>query len=387
METENENKNNMTKNILLGVVLILIVLTIVYINLNKNNSGRLSADTSARIELKNTEENRQQIISEKSKKFSPAKEIANPSGYINTDGISISENIGKKVILVDFWTYSCINCQRTIPYINSWHEKYSDKGLLIIGVHTPEFDFEKKKGNVIRAVEKFRIKYPVVMDNDFGTWRAYNNQYWPRKYLIDIDGFIVYDHIGEGNYDETERKIQELLEERNTALGMNEEINDEIIQKDFSTDFSRIQSPEVYFGSQRNEYLINGKSGFSGEHDFAMSEKNPILNALYLDGKWNLSEEYAKSLSDNARIIYKYSAKDVNFVAGSDSEIKVYITKDGKPLTKEDAGSDIFIDETGSYAKIKDETLYNLISDADYGTHVIEIKSSSGLMAFTFTFG
>jgi len=122
------------------------------------------------------------------------------AGYINTenyggDNFQLQDYIGKKVILVDFWTYTCINCQRTLPYITSWHEKYSDKCLLIVGVHTPEFEFEKKIENVKNAVQEFGIQYPVVQDNDYATWRAYKNNYWPHKYLIDINGDIVYDHV------------------------------------------------------------------------------------------------------------------------------------------------------------------------------------------------
>ena len=159
-------------------------------------------------------ENKAGDLMDKSK-YPRFAELANPDGYLNTDhDITIGEYIGKKVILVDFWTYSCINCQRTLPYLTSWDEKYRDEGLLIIGVHTPEFGFEKEYDNVKRAIEKFNIKYPVVQDNEYQTWRAYKNRYWPRKYLIDIDGYIVYDHIGEGAYDETEEKIREVLKER-----------------------------------------------------------------------------------------------------------------------------------------------------------------------------
>jgi cytochrome c biogenesis protein CcdA/thiol-disulfide isomerase/thioredoxin len=145
-------------------------------------------------------------------------EIVDPSGFVNTDPITIGELIGDKVVLIDFWTYSCINCQRTLPYLTSWYEKYRDTGLEIVGIHTPEFAFEKNTDNVIEAANKFGITYPIVLDNDYATWGAYKNQYWPHKYLIDIDGFIVYDHIGEGAYEETEAKIQELLEERSEVL-------------------------------------------------------------------------------------------------------------------------------------------------------------------------
>ena len=163
-----------------------------------NNDDIEIADTGSRI-------------GNKEARYDKAKEISSPDGFINTAPITISELIGEKVILIDFWTYSCINCQRTLPYLNAWYEKYKDSGLAIVGIHTPEFGFEKEYDNVLAAAKKFGVTYPVVLDNDYATWRAYSNRYWPRKYLIDIDGYIVYDHSGEGAYDQTERKIQELL--------------------------------------------------------------------------------------------------------------------------------------------------------------------------------
>ena len=143
-----------------------------------------------------------------------AAEIVAPTGFINTDGISIGEARGEKVVLVDFWTYSCYNCQNTQPYLNAWHEEYADDGLLVIGVHTPEFGFEKEWENVERAVREAGIEYPVVLDNSYATWNAYDQRYWPAMYLIDAGGFIRYKHFGEGAYGETEAKIRDLLAER-----------------------------------------------------------------------------------------------------------------------------------------------------------------------------
>lgn len=144
-----------------------------------------------------------------------APEISTPNGFINTEGkqVTISELKGKKVVLVSFWTYSCINCKRTLPYLNDWYSKYKDQGLEIISIHTPEFAFEKVQKNVENAVLLQNIKYPVVLDNDYSTWNSYGNQYWPRKYLVNKDGYIVYDHIGEGAYEETEEEIRKALEE------------------------------------------------------------------------------------------------------------------------------------------------------------------------------
>jgi thiol-disulfide isomerase/thioredoxin len=158
-------------------------------------------------------------ISRKEAEFVRAEEISAPSGFINAEDVSVNEARGEKVVLLDFWTYSCINCQNTQPYLNRWHERYADDGLRIVGVHTPEFGFEKEYANVERAVREAGIEYPVVLDNSYATWNAYDQRYWPAMYLIDADGFVRYRHFGEGAYGETEAKIRELLAERDRIKG------------------------------------------------------------------------------------------------------------------------------------------------------------------------
>ena len=159
-------------------------------------------------------------IARKEAEFSRAKEIIGPTGFINTEGVSIGENLGEKVVLLEFWTYSCFNCQNVQPYLNEWHEEYEDDGLLVIGVHRPEFEFEKDPASVKRAVEEAGIRYPVVLDNYSATWDAYGQRYWPARYLIDADGFIRYQHFGEGAYEENEEEIQELLAEKDLVLSL-----------------------------------------------------------------------------------------------------------------------------------------------------------------------
>ena len=305
-----------------------------------------------------------------------APEIVNPSGFINTglnpDGspkpITISQFHGKKVVLLDIWTYSCINCQRTLPYVESWYEKYKDMGLVVIGLHTPEFAFEKVKSNVEDAVKRFGLTYPIVMDNDYSTWTAFGNQYWPRKYLISEDGEIVYDHIGEGNYDETERVIQTALSELNSRK------IDVTVTKPknaISFDPSKVKSPEVYFGSKRNEYLANGNRGILGEQELTLPNYFNS-NYLYLSGTWNFLDEYATNKTVG-KIVFKYNAKNVYMVASSDAGVNVTVFKDGK---KE---KDLFI---------KENKLYNVIEGNDYGEHVLKIDIPEGsFSAFTFTFG
>ncbi len=153
-------------------------------------------------------------ISRKEEKYPRAREIQRPFGFINTNGVSIEEAAGEKVVLLEFWTYTCFNCQNAQPHINAWHEKYEDDGLLVVGVHTPEFGFEKDIDNVREAVRQASIRYPVVLDNGYATWNAYDQRFWPAWYLIDADGFVRYKHFGEGAYAETEEKIRELLAEK-----------------------------------------------------------------------------------------------------------------------------------------------------------------------------
>ena len=278
-----------------------------------------------------------------------------------------------KVVLLDIWTYSCINCQRTLPYVNQWYSSYKDQGLEIVGLHTPEFAFEKVQANVQKAVNNFNIKYPVVLDNDYSTWNAYGNRFWPRKYLIDIDGYIVYDHIGEGGYKETEQAIQKALAERAARMGMEDTISETISTpvNAILVDSSRVKSPEVYFGSARNQYLANGKSQVSGQQTFLLpSDVAP--NSLYLAGNWNITSEYAEN-QNSASIVFNYEAKNVYMAAGSDAGTEIEIYQDDFLVKK---------------VMIGDEKLYTLINGSDYGKHVLRISIPSGsLKVFTFTFG
>lgn len=306
--------------------------------------------------------------------YKKVPELSSIDGYINTDGKPITlAQLKGKVVLLDIWTYSCINCQRTLPYINNWYAKYKDQGFVVVGLHTPEFAFEKVQSNVEKAVERFGIKYPVVLDNDYSTWNALGNQFWPRKYLIDIDGYIVYDHIGEGNYEETEKAIQNALKERAARMGVEDTVSTTTTQpKDaVIVDSSKVKSPETYFGSARNHYLANGAAGRAGEQTLTIPE-NVVSNKLYLGGTWNMTPEYAESKSAGS-IVFSYEAKNVYIAAGSAEGIELEIYKD-----------DVFVKKV----TITDETLYQLIQDTDYGKHTLKIViPKGGLRAFTFTFG
>ncbi len=325
-------------------------------------------------------------IAVKSQEYPQEPEIADPSAFINTDGqpIKLSQFKGKKVVLVDFWTYSCINCQRTLPYIKAWYDKYSSQGLEIVSIHTPEFAFEKDQSNVQNAVTNFGIKYPVVMDNNYGTWNAFSNQAWPHKYLIDIDGYVVYDHAGEGNYDVTEAAIQKALTERASAIGLTAPIAKGIVSPSgvVTVNNYALGSPETYFGSNRNDYLSNGTPHSQGTQ--AMSIPATITeNNLYLGGRWDFAPEYAETKGP-ATIVYKYQAKNIYFVGSAVSPTKIHILIDGKPIGAM-AGSDVSADGT---ATIQANKLYHLVAGTDYSMHTIQINiDGAGLDAYTFTFG
>lgn len=312
------------------------------------------------------------------------KEIVNPSGFVNTDGLTIKELVGKKVILVDFLTYSCINCQRTFPYINAWYDKYKDRGLEIIGIHTPEFAFERDINNVREAMKRFAITHPIVLDNDYATWNAYGNRYWPRKYLIDINGNIVYDHIGEGGYEETEMKIRALLEERAHVLGENvsKSSDSSLVASTIPEMNISTQSPETYFGSDRNEYLGNGLVGQAGEQNYTLPTTFKF-STLYLGGIWNIGSENATSIKDS-KVIYRYNAQDVYLVASADSLVGIEVWQDGKLVT-DSAGDDV---DKHSMVTIKESRLYKLIHNKELGEHLLELRiKGTGALFYAFTFG
>ncbi len=319
--------------------------------------------------------------------FRLAPELAKISGHINTEPLALSDLRGK-VVLVDFWTYSCINCIRTIPYLNAWHEKYADDGLVIVGVHSPEFEFEKNYDNVKAATEKFGIEYPVVQDNDKGTWKAYENRYWPRKYLIDDEGFIRYDHIGEGAYAETEKVIQSLLAERAANSGKTFNVDGSITspQDVQSVEFGKIRTPELYFGYDFARAKLGNPEGFRpGEVvNYSIAETAAIQpNLIYLSGEWKNNADSMELQGQVGQIVLSYSAKSVNIVAGGQGEL--HIVEDQAQLTGDGRGSDV--SETGQI-DVDGQRLYNLAMHDSYGTHTIEITAiGKGFQIYTFTFG
>ena len=316
-------------------------------------------------------------------RFKKAPDLVGITGYINTSPEELNAAIKDKVVLYDIWTYSCINCIRTLPYINAWNVKYADKGLLIIGIHSPEFEFEKDINNVKTAVENYGIKYPVVLDNDMKTWKAFENRYWPRKYIADSEGYIRYDHIGEGGYAETEKIIQQLLEERSQLLGVNVVAAQPLVDLE-EHKFLMSQTPELYFGYKfafgRNQ--LGNSEGFNPDQIVTYSIPDKLHeDYFYLEGQWHNFDDRMKLVSENGKIVLPYFAKSVNIVAAGQTELQILL--DGNPITPEDAGTDM----QGELVHISDERLYNIISTREAASHTLTIIAKPGFEIYTFTFG
>jgi len=295
-----------------------------------------------------------------------------PGGvWFNSDPLTL-EKLKGKVVIIDFWTYSCINCQRTLPYLRNWNEKYKDKGLVIIGVHAPEFAFERDEKNLAQAIKDFKLTYPIVQDNDFSTWKAYENRYWPAKYFIDKDGNIRYTHFGEGAYDESEKVIQELLKEAG-ARDVSSTINNPISQNNAKT-------PEIYLGYGRIDHFASPETI---EYDtFAMytSPENLRNNEMAYTGPWNIMEEYANP-QKGAKLELNFDAKEVFLVMrtkGDPAKVNVFLDD-----TLQYFGED---NKEGTVTVTKD-TLYKLIKLPASGTHRLRLEfedNNAELYAFTF---
>ena len=328
-----------------------------------------------------------------------APELEGIVGWINSTPLKISDLRGQ-VVLVDFWTYTCVNCIRTFPYLKAWHAKYADDGLVILGVHTPEFDIEKKPDNVRMAVKNYGIGWPVVMDNDFATWKAYKNRYWPAKYLIDRDGVIRYTHFGEGAYAETESKIRELLEEAGADLSKLDAIlpSDQALDPSYLSNLSARPTPELYAGWKRGHRI--GHQEYYDQRDAVIDYEDPGSHQqdyIYLQGPWLNGPEsltHGRETSEfEDYMLLTFSAKSVNAVIsheeGAPARFKVLVTLDGEYLTDSNKGGDVVIEEDGrSFLNVAEPRMYSIVQAPTYGTYELKLSSNSPHFAvFAFTFG
>ena len=339
-----------------------------------------------------------------------APELVGISSYINTEPFTLKELRGDKVVLIDFWTYTCVNCIRTLPFIKEWHEKYKDAGLVIVGVHAPEFEFEKLEENVKMAVDEWGIEYPVVLDNDHGTWDAFLNRSWPAKYLIDKDGEIRYTHFGEGEYIETEDQIRKVLAELDPDVASIEHSN--IEDADFHLDALAQDAlegltRELYAGVERNygalqyggsPYVLHEEyyHGLGRVVEYEDTEEEHYNQFIYLQGSWinELENLRHARVTENYEdyILVNFKAAEVNVVltiGDSDEPYDVRVLVNDEPVKEEQAGLDVQWDGEGnSFITVEEPRMYRVIQLDDFEGHELKLSSNSDqFRVFAYTFG
>jgi cytochrome c biogenesis protein CcdA/thiol-disulfide isomerase/thioredoxin len=310
--------------------------------------------------------------------YGPAPEFTETEDWFNTPGDQplTLKGLRGRVVLVDFWTYSCINCIRTLPYLEAWDKRYRKDGLTIVGVHTPEFPFEREASNVEEAIRTEGIKYPVAQDNEEGTWNAYGNQYWPAEYFIDAKGNVRYVHFGEGEYGEKEQVIRELLKEAGDSPGKGGADAHGMAAE------AGVTTPETYLGTKRHERFTNGDFE-PGANDFGSIGEAPGESQYTFGGSWNVSEEDATAEAE-ASLDLNFGARRVYLVLGSPGHPrKMRVMLDGKPISAADAGKDVH----GGAVTVTDQRLYNLVELPKVEHHVLELVPEAGIQGYAFTFG
>jgi cytochrome c biogenesis protein CcdA/thiol-disulfide isomerase/thioredoxin len=312
--------------------------------------------------------------------------LTGATDWLNSPPLT-DEALKGKVVLVDFWTYSCINCLRSIPYVRAWADKYRDQGLVVIGVHTPEFAFERSVDNIRSAVEKLNITYPVAVDNNYAIWRAFDNEYWPAHYFIDAKGRIRFHHFGEGEYDQSERVIQQLLAENGKTTAPVGLVSVNASGAEAAPDLHEVKSPETYVGYGRIENFASA-GGVVRDEDHVYSVDAPQLNHWGLVGNWTVGQENARLNEPGGSIVYRFHARDLHLILGpgrAGEPVRFRVTIDGAP-PGDDHGTDVDADGRGV---VRGERLYQLIRQSgDIKDRVFEIQFlDPGVQAYAFTFG
>ncbi|MRN39936.1 MAG: redoxin domain-containing protein [Nitrosopumilales archaeon] len=401
------NRDNVSAVAMAIAVIAIIVGFGIYFNspsLNKASSSSqqqlekvVSAATTTNGTIKTIKLDKAQFLQIDKSQFQKAPEFAQIAGYINTPSSAplTLASLKGKVVLVDFWTYSCINCIRTLPHLNDWYQRYADKGFVIVGVHSPEFEFEKNYDNVKAAVQKLGIKFPVILDSNHGTWNAYGNMYWPRDYLVDTQGYIRHDHIGEGDYNTTESAIQSLLAEGAALNGMKDisfntaKSTTTINRSSLAfVDLTKQITPEIYLGYSFARAPLGNPQNFQPDQTIPYSiPPNTSFNPdiVYLDGLWKNNPDNMELQSNTGHIVLTYNARAVNIVAGGHGQQGI-VTEDGATkILNNSLGKDLTQD--GKFV-LDGQRLYNLALYNNYGSHSIIINvSGKGFQLYTFTFG
>jgi thiol-disulfide isomerase/thioredoxin len=310
--------------------------------------------------------------------------------WFNSSPLSFRQQRGR-VVLVDFWDYTCVNCIRTLPYIQAWHERYGNNGLTVIGVHTPEFTFAQYESNVERGVREFGLTYPIVVDSDRDIWKAFAHRYWPSKYLLDKHGYLRYAHCGEGAYRETEEAIRELLKEINPSLVFPPLI-EPVRAQDQAGAVCYRPSSELYLGHVRGR--IGNEGGFKADSiaDYTLPDELQE-ERFYAKGQCASTAEYLESAGEGEHsIVLKYEGSGVNLVmaAPRGNSCEVTIRQDGKPLSRTQKTSETrFRAMNGgekSYVVVQQARMYSLVDNHDFGGHVLELSCPAGVAAFAFAF-
>ena len=309
------------------------------------------------------------------------------TGWLNSEPLT-PEGLRGKVVLVDFWTYTCINWLRTLGYVRAWHEKYEDRGLVVIGVHTPEFPFERDPENVRWAAQDMRVRYPIALDPDYAVWRAFANNYWPAVYIADAEGRIRHNHFGEGGYEECEMAIQMLLREAGR-----ESVPDDLVSVsgegfEAQADWRSLGSPETYLGYEQAQGFVSAdRAGFDEPHDFGVPERLE-RNQWALSGNWTIGPGASVVNEIHGRIVFRFHARDVHLVLGPrerGTSVPFRVLVDGEsPGTAH--GLDV--DEEG-YGTVSQQRLYQLVRvPGSIGDRTFEITFlAPGVEAYVFTFG
>jgi hypothetical protein len=313
--------------------------------------------------------------------------FAGATGWLNTDPLT-PEGLRGRVVLVDFWTYTCVNWLRTLPYVRAWHAKYASQGLTTIGVHTPEFDFEHDVDNIVAQARALDVPYPIAIDSDYGVWRAFDNHYWPAVYIADAQGQIRYHHFGEGEYAMQEMVIQQLLHEAGVDDVDLDLVSVDPVGLEVAADYRTLRSPETYLGYRQ-------ATGFASPDDLRADQPHDYspptglrLNQWAPTGHWAISGRAATATAPNARLAFRFQARDVNLVMGPavrGSAIPFRVYLDGQPATGAH-GSDIDGDGSGTAAEQRTYQLIRQQGPISERTFEIEFREP-GVELFCFTFG
>jgi thiol-disulfide isomerase/thioredoxin len=328
------------------------------------------------------------------------RELVDVTGWINSEPLTIAGELARgRVVLVDFWTYTCVNCIRTLPFVEAWHERYGSHGLTVIGVHTPEFEFEQQRANVLAAVERHGLRYPVVQDNRYKTWDAFDNRFWPAKYLLEPGRGVIYQHFGEGEYEETEHAIRAALERLGKDIAAVPPV--EVKPPAVEAGAAARQTAELYGGYRRN---FSERGGFAGQNEYYLG---PDASRAYVDrgerapNKWYVHGEWlneAEAITHNRRtehfedyIALRFRARSVNVVLRPEGRqpFSVVVELDGRPLQPAEAGADVtFTPEGRSVIEVREARLYQLVRLDRFAERDLTLRANStDFSVYAFTFG